>query len=151
MRIVLVLLLICLGTRAYGVEVDGYDVKIIKPALAGGDVVALTFKLYEIEVGPDKGLAASGYAVSRLPSEWYNVTITIRFWDVYAKRKDVFERARAIIVLDKPKPGCKVKWRAILWPPKGPGRMKPFVNPRPIYTITTEFEQATALANPKGF
>ena len=133
---------VCLATSvamAQTVTVDGYRVNVGKPMPMAGPAVAVDFRLFAAELGPNKGAVASGYAISSLPSEWYKVTITIRFWDVYAQRKDIFERARATVVLDRPKPGRRVKWRALLWSPHKRNELEPFANPRPIHTIHVEF------------
>ena len=127
-------------SRAQSATVEGYRLKVGKPVPATGEAIAVEFRLHEATLGPQKGVVASGYATSSLPHEWFKVTITIRFWDVYRERNDLFERARATVVLDRPKPGQRVKWRAILWSPHKKGHVEPFAQPKPIYSVGVEFE-----------
>jgi len=141
-------LLLALAATALGFEatVEGYRVQVGGKLPAQGEAVAVDFALYEATLGPDKGVVASGCAVSRLPHEWYQVTITIRFWDVYRDRNQLFERAYAKVVLDKPVPGKRVRWRAILWSPHMKDTVEPFNQPNPIYTVHVEVQPAKARA-----
>ena len=139
MRTLICLLCLCAVACGQAATVEGRRVEVGEKCPAGGNAVDVAFTLFHAALGPDKGLVASGYAKSNLPSEWYKVTLTIRFWDVYAERKDLFERACATVVIDRPKPGVRVKWRAILWSPHKEGRVEAFVHPKPIYTIHAAF------------
>ena len=149
-RVALALLVACLAASAWAqsATVEGYKVKVGKRLAPSGEAVAVEFRLHEATLGPQGGVVASGYAVSSLPHEWFKITITIRFWDVYRERNDLFERARATVVLDKPKPGQRVKWRAILWSPHKKGSIEPFAQPNPIYTVAVDF--ASCMPKPKA-
>lgn len=121
---------------------DGIDAVIGDRLEAGGEAVSVIFRVYEASIGPMRGAAVSGVAVSRLPSDWYKVTITIRAWDVYPERGNLHERGKAIIVLDRPRPGRRERFRALLWSPHYKKRtLEPFAKAKPIYTVTTTFER----------
>jgi len=132
-----VLLVMCLGASA--ALAGETPIKVGKPVSVGGEAVSVKFRPYTAKIGPDEGVVLKGQVLSRLPHKFFKVQITIRMWDVYRERNDLFERGRADVTFDSLVPSVPKRWQAVLVSPHKEGLIEPFAHPDPIYTVIVQF------------
>lgn len=140
MKILAILVALC----GAAMGANGLPVRVGKPIALGGEAVMVQLKAHEAMVGPDKAVMLRGAVVSRLPHEYFKVTLDIRCWDVYTNDKTMFERGHVIIEIERPKPGRKVPFEALMRFQNAEGNYSPFAMPEPIYTVSVSFEKQTA-------
>jgi len=133
--------LLVAGGVAFAVEVDGFPVKLKAPLPLGGDAVDVAFKAYTASVGVKDAVILSGHAVSHLPHECFRVVVTLRFYDVYADRKDIFDPACLQLEFKGMPPERPVRWRKILRSAHDEKGFGWFARRKPVHTVQIHFEK----------
>ena len=142
MRSLIILLL--LAATAAAEQMDGFDVQFGQ-ALKAVPLVEVRLRPHKVKHGPSEGLGFVGVAVSRLPSPWYRITLTIRTWDKRLPTSKPGRTNTATVVLDNPPPGKPVRFRTVAWYGK-PGTLHNVNGPEQYHTVEVAFEEYV----PKG-
>jgi hypothetical protein len=130
-------------------EIDGYSVKLGRRTELGGPLVDVAVEAYEAEIAGKPAIVLAGHATSRLPSEFFKVTLTISCWDLYPETKAVFKRAIGKVVLTMPKPNIRTRWSTVACFEGKEGEFHPFAKPKPVYAVGIEFEPYVPRKQPK--
>lgn len=137
-------LLLLLSVTALAEQLDGFGVQFGR-AIKLVPLVEVRLRPHKVKHGPNEGLGFVGVAVSRLPSPWYRITLTIRTWDKRTPTSPPGRTNTAVVVLDNPPPGKPVRFRAVAWYGK-PGTLQNVNGPEQYHTVEVAFEKYV----PKG-
>ena len=120
-------MLLLWGAVALGagpVEVEGERVKLDAKEFGTKAPVEVVYRLYTATRGPDKVLVAVGQIRTRLPHEWFKVTVRIRVWTTFTDPTFplgiIPEVGVATVEIKNPKPAAPVRFIALVRDSKGP-------------------------------
>jgi hypothetical protein len=115
MRTAIMLLLLAAVAAAQTVTVEGKRVKL-GTKLKSSPVFNVRVVPYVGTLGPDRVCVVAGHVTTALPSKYYKVTITIRYWyDVTVQgKRQVSEAGYTVAEIICPEPGKPTRWSALM-------------------------------------